>query len=56
MSILINTKIDKKLYESEAITDEYPDSRKSLIRSLVYFGLGYATTSYQPLILPLFVG
>ena len=56
MSILVNTKIDRKLYESTAITDEYPDSRQSLIKSLVYFGLGYVTTSYQPLILPLFVG
>lgn len=55
MSVLINTKIDRKLYESTAITDEYPDMRP-IWNTLFYFALGYSTIKYQPIILPIFVG
>lgn len=55
MSLLINTKIDRKLYESTAITDEYPDTRP-IWNTLFFVALGYSTIKYQPMILPIFLG
>ncbi len=58
MSVLINTKIDKKLYESMAITDSYPYTRPLFsdgLNSLIHFALGYVTTTFQPLIFPAFL-
>src|SRR5689334_15176852 len=59
MAILINTKVHKALYDSNAITDEYPYTRPLFSdgwNSFIHFALGYATTAYNPLILPVFLG
>lgn len=58
MSILVNTKTHKALYQSTAITDEFPYTRKLFSdgwNSIIHFTLGYVTTAYQPIIFPLFL-
>lgn len=59
MAVLINTKIHKALYDSNAVTDEFPYTRSLFSdgwNSFIHFALGYATTTVNPLILPVFLG
>lgn len=59
MSILVNTKMQKALIQSNAITDYYPQQGclfSDGFNSVIRFALGYVTTVYQPLILPVFLG
>ena len=59
MSVLVNTEISRSLYESTAMTDQFPYSRPLFSdgwNSLAHFLLGYATTAHQPIIFPFFIG